>query len=152
MDIDPNVQPDILANMTDMGNISGFDSIYTCHALEHLYPHDVPVALGEFKRVLSDGGVAIIIVPDLEGVAATSEVLYESEAGPVCGLDIIYGMASLIEKSPYMAHHTGFTCETLSKALSDAGFEQVSAKRIPNRSILATGKKPQGETNVIPAP
>ena len=141
MDIDPSVRPDILASMLDMGNISDFDSIYTCHALEHIYPHEVPKALSEFNRVLREDGVAIIIVPDLEGVKATDEVIYISEAGPVCGLDIIYGMASLIEKCPFMAHHTGFTCETLEKYLTEAGFVEVSAKRIPNQSILATGKK-----------
>lgn len=141
MDIDPSSQPDILCSMTDMGNIGVFDAIYTCHALEHLYPHDVPKALSEFHRVLADGGVAIVIVPDLDGVKANDDVLYISEAGPVCGLDIIYGMASLIEQNIYMAHHTGFTVEMLVKLFESAGFREVTGKKIVNQSILVTGKK-----------
>ena len=129
LDIDPNAEPDVCASMVDMGEIGPFDAIYTTHTLEHIYPHEVPVALGEFKRVLKPGGFAVIVVPDLEGVEATDEVLYDSPAGPVCGLDMIYGMSSLVAINPHMAHRCGFTAKTLREVLEAAGFAKVTTER-----------------------
>ena len=75
LDIDPEHNPDIVASMLDMGDIGTYDGIYTCHSLEHVYPHEVPIALSEFYRVLNKDGVAIIIVPDLEGVKANEDMV-----------------------------------------------------------------------------
>lgn len=129
LDIDPDVQPDIVASMTDMGDIGPFDAVYTLHTLEHLYPQDVPTALGEIKRVLKPGGFAMIVVPDLEDVRPTEDVVYVSPAGPVSGLDMYYGMAGLIAESPYMAHHCGFVQETLQQVIDAAGFKASNVTR-----------------------
>jgi predicted SAM-dependent methyltransferase len=129
LDIDPDVQPDIVASLTDMGEIGPFDVVYTTHTLEHVYPHEVPVALAEIRRVLKPGGFAIIIVPDLEGVQATEEVVYDSLAGPVSGLDMIYGMGRLIQGNRHMAHHCGFVRETLKRVIDAAGFERSEVTR-----------------------
>src|SRR5262252_6440154 len=91
LEIDAAVKPDIVASMTDMGAIGSYDAIYCSHALEHLYPHEIPLALGEFLRVLKPGGAAIIIVPDLEDAEPTDEVLYVSPGGPIAGFDLFYG-------------------------------------------------------------
>lgn len=141
-DIDPNCEPDIMGSMVEMGYIGGFDFVYSCHALEHLYPHEVPVALLEHFRVLKDGGVAITIVPDLEGIQANDEPVYESYSGWITGLDMIYGKASFIEDNIYMAHHTGFTAATLAERYKEAGFIEVSVKKVDCRSIMCVGKKP----------
>src|SRR6185295_16545775 len=122
LDIDARCNPDIRASIVDMGEIGPFEALYSSHCLEHLYPHQVPVALGEFFRVLKPGGKALIIVPDLEDVRPTEDALYLSEAGPICGLDMIYGKASLIAENPFMAHHSGFTADTLRGAMEAAGF------------------------------
>lgn len=46
-----------------------FSAVYASHVLEH-FPHDyAPVFLGECRRVLKSGGIARIVVPDLEGIA-----------------------------------------------------------------------------------
>jgi predicted SAM-dependent methyltransferase len=142
LDIEPGVEPHIVASMLDMGDIGGFDVLYTSHALEHVYPHEVPVALGEFYRVLKPGGVAIVVVPNLDGVKPDEEVLYDSPAGPVCGLDMYYGMARLIREMPYMAHHCGFVPDTLAKAMTAAGFEDVSATSLEFWTLLGAGRKP----------
>jgi SAM-dependent methyltransferase len=139
LDIDPDVQPDIVASLTDMGEIGPFDAIYTCHTLEHLYPFDVPTALREFRKALRPGGIAIVIVPDLEDVRPTEETVYESPAGPVCGLDMYYGMARLIALSPYMAHKCGFVSATLHKAMSEAGLGQVSVTRLNGFNLVGIG-------------
>jgi len=136
LDIDPGCAPDVVAGMTAVGDIGPFDALYCCHALEHLYPHEVPVALAEFRRVLKRGGRAIIIVPDLEGVPPTAAPLYESDAGPICGLDIIYGKASLIAESPHMAHHCGFVRDTLAAVVEAAGF-RGEVRRVGGFNLLA---------------
>jgi SAM-dependent methyltransferase len=140
LDIDPNARPDIVASMVDLGNIGVFDIVYSCHALEHLYPHEVPIALSEQYRVLRDGGGVMCIVPDLEGVEATEEPIYNSISGPICGLDMIYGKASFIQNSIYMAHHSGFVSSTIKKALEEAGFVKVTTTRHKN-SIICGGLK-----------
>lgn len=142
LDIDPSVMPDIVASMTNLGDIGSFDAIYCSHALEHLYPYDVPVALAEFLRVLRPGGVAIIFVPDLEGVEPTDEILYKSPAGFITGFDLIYGYRPFLKEQPYMAHHTGFTARMLHMALITAGFEQVRTERQPGWNLLGWGQKP----------
>lgn len=142
LDIEPRNMPDIVADMLNMGEIGEYDAVYTSHCLEHVYPHQVPVALAEFIRVLVSGGVAIIIVPDLEGVQPTDEVLYQSPAGPICGLDMIYGHRPSMEAFPHMAHHTGFTQATLRTALEAAGFVDITVARVPVFNLLATAKRP----------
>ena len=142
LDIDPDAKPDVVASMLDMGEIGLFDTVYSSHTLEHLYPHQVSVALEECLRVLKPGGLALTIVPDLEGVLATDDMLYMSiQNEPISGLDMIYGKASFVASNQYMAHHCGFTSKTLKDVLTAAGFEQVTATRM-GRSILSTGKKP----------
>lgn len=124
-----------------MGDIGPFDALYSSHSLEHLFPHDVPVAAREFYRVLRDGGVAVIIVPDLEGVSPTDEPLYDSPAGSVCGLDMFYGMARLIVGNPYMAHHCGFVADTLKDVLVKAGFASVKTHRLSHHTLMAVAHK-----------
>lgn len=138
-DIDPQHQPDIVGTMTDMGDIGPFDVVYNSHSLEHLYPHEVPTALAEFLRVLRPGGAAIILVPDLEDVRATEDVLYLAPAGPMTGLDLIYGCRKLIPTMPYMAHHTGFIAATLAAALKAAGFVRISTIRGGDHSLMGVG-------------
>jgi len=46
-DIDEAVQPDLVGTMTDMSSVSteSVDAVFSSHNIEHLYPHEVPVAL-----------------------------------------------------------------------------------------------------------
>jgi SAM-dependent methyltransferase len=141
LDIDESCHPDIVASITDMGNIGTFDNVYTCHTLEHLFEYDVQKALLEFKRVLNPDGTVLIFVPDLEGVTCNDEVLYESPGGPICGRDLYYGLTKYVEISPYYAHHTGFVKESLEKHMIDAGFKDVSVTRISPHNLMGVGKK-----------
>lgn len=141
LDINPEYKPDIVASMTDMGEIGQFEVVYTAHCLEHLYPYDVPKALGEFIRVLAPAGGVVIFVSDLEGIEPTDEVVYESARGPITGRDMFYGYGPDMESHPYMAHHTGFVAATLKKALTDAGFVDVVATRLPNFNLMAAGRR-----------
>ena len=142
LDIDPECGPDIVASLTDMGKIGPFDAVYCSHTLEHLYPHDVPVALGECLRVLCRGGVAILVVPDLEDVRPTEEILYETPAGQIAGLDLYYGYRPWLRANPFMAHHTGFIAATLEKALAAVGFQNVRTERMSGWNLMGVGLKP----------
>ncbi|HEV8034172.1 MAG TPA: hypothetical protein VGP75_05035, partial [Yoonia sp.] len=46
------------------------DALFSSRNVEHLYPHEMPVAFGEFHKVLAEDGFAIITCPDLKSVAA----------------------------------------------------------------------------------
>jgi SAM-dependent methyltransferase len=140
LDIDPECKPDIVASMTDMGQIGPFDVVYCSHALEHLYPHEVPVALAEFRRVLKPGGAMIVFVPDLEDVRPTEDVVYQSPCGPITGLDMYYGKASYLAEAPFMAHHTGFVSTTLANTLEAAGFTGVTVIRVAEFNLMGSGR------------
>lgn len=136
MDIDPAMSPDIIGNMVAMGDIGSFDAVYCSHSLEHLYPHMVPVALSEFKRVLKPEGIVYIFVPDLEDVKPTTEKILDSNYGGLCGLDLIYGCSRVLANKPFMAHHCGFVKETLEEALKSAGFSKVQVDRQSNYNLF----------------
>jgi predicted SAM-dependent methyltransferase len=152
LDIDPNAKPDITGTMTDMANVetSSCDGLYSSHNIEHLYPHDVPVALKEFYRVLNSNGFAVITCPDLQSVAELVaedkliEPAYNSPAGPISPLDIIYGhRASMANGNLYMAHRCGFTKKVLVAALQVAGFKSIasSRRRGPHFDLFALATK-----------
>ncbi len=135
LDIDPSVEPDIIGTMTDMSAVEtgSVSAIYSSHNIEHLYPHEVPVALAEFHRVLDETGFVVITCPDLQSVAALiaddklTEPAYVSPAGPIAPLDILYGLRpALAAGNLYMAHRCGFTKRVLQGTLQAAGFKHVA--------------------------
>jgi SAM-dependent methyltransferase len=141
LDIEPRTNPDILGSMTNMGDIGPYDAVFCCHALEHLYPHEVTWAITEFYRVLKPGGKVVIMVPDLEDVRPNEDTLYLAGGIAVSGLHLYYGDPTQIEEFPYMAHHCGFVAETLQKAIGLAPFELIETKRLPNYNLLGVGVK-----------
>lgn len=139
LDIDESVNPDIVASMTRLGEIGTYDALYCNHALEHLTFNDVGKALKEFRRVLNEGGFAMVIVPDLEDVKPTDEVILNAPIGPITGLDMIYGLRS--SDNPHMAHRMGFVCESLDNAMREAGFSKVKTSRLENYNLMSVGVK-----------
>lgn len=140
LDIDERVAPDFIGSMVDMSAVmdSSIDAIYSSHNIEHLYPHEVPLALAEFRRVLKSDGFVILTCPDLQSVCALvaqgklTEPAYLSPAGPISPIDILYGFRSSMELGNlYMAHRGGFTAETMNDALRAAGFPIVASVARP---------------------
>jgi len=140
LDIDLAAEPDIVGTLTDLSNAipsQTFDAVWASHSLEHLYSHEVPLALSEFRRILKPSGFALITSPDLETVASLlvergpNYVAYESPTGPITVHDMLYGHGPSIKrgKTP-MAHHSGFTCSSLGRLLLAAGFPMALAKRL----------------------
>ena len=142
LDIDPRNEPDIVADMRDLGMIGPFDCLYCCHALEHLSRDDGLKALGEFKRVLSPGGLAVVLVPDLEDIRPTGEVIYQCSVGPVTGLDMYYGLQDLVVAREHMQHKYGYVADTLRETMKRAGFDAVIVERQPGWNLLALGIAP----------
>jgi len=137
-DIDQSVQPDLVGTMTDMSSVlsESVDAVFSSHNIEHLYPHEVPVALSEFLRVLKPDGFAVITCPDLQAVCALvaedklTEPAYTSPAGPIAPIDILYGLrSSMAQGNLYMAHRCGFTEKVLSGTLQSSSFKRVASMK-----------------------
>jgi ubiquinone/menaquinone biosynthesis C-methylase UbiE len=168
LDIDPTGSPDIVCDARELKTleIEQFDAVYCSHNLEHYYRHDVPKVLAGFLHVLKDGGFVHIKVPDLRGLMQVviqkgldiDDVLYESPAGPIMVLDVLYGYSVQIERSgqEFFAHKTGFTQKSLLSALQNAGFSKVYSgagnlevgavafKGVPDPTTIALFNLPPG--------
>lgn len=138
LDIDPANEPDIVGSMLDMAAVAdaSVDAVYSAHNIDHVYAHEVAVVLKEFLRVLKPDGYAVITCPDLQAVCTLAaedrltDPAYQSAAGPITPLDIIYGhSAALAAGQHYMAHKCGFTLKTLTMALQKANFQVIAGKR-----------------------
>lgn len=112
-DIDQSVAPDIIGTMTDMSAVvaGSMDALFSSQNIEHLYPHEVPVAFAEFHRVLKEDSFAIITCPDIQSVAALVaenklfDPAYVSPAGPITPLDIMFGHPASIKRGNLSKHH-----------------------------------------------
>jgi SAM-dependent methyltransferase len=138
LDIDETTQPHIIGSITDLSAIGNatFDAIWCSHNLEHLHTHEVGKALAEFRRVLKPDGFALIATPDLEAIAElvvngrVEDVAYQSQAGPITALDMLYGLSvSIARGNSFMSHRTGFTADRLGRLLVDSGFSEVLARK-----------------------
>ncbi len=156
LDIDPAVKPDVIGTMTDMSSVpdQSIDAVFSSHNVEHLYAHEVPIAFREFWRVLNDDGYVVVTCPDLESICALvaqdklTDTAYQSPAGPITPLDMLYGhRASIARGNHYMAHRVGYTRKVLTGSLSSVGFGSVIALRRPAAfdlwAIASKSQKPE---------
>jgi SAM-dependent methyltransferase len=153
LDIDPLMRPDIVGSMVDMGEVvpsESVDAVWSSHNIEHVFAHEVPQVFGEFLRVLRPGGFVLVTTPDLQRAAERiasgrlEDPLYDSDAGPVTPLDMVYGHGREISRGfHFMAHRTGYTARTLERKLRDAGFADVRVRREPaDRALWADARRP----------
>jgi hypothetical protein len=110
--------------------------VWAAHCIEHLYEHQVAVALAEFRRVLSDDGFVCVIVPDLQLVAQyvaedrMHNPLYHSPAGPITPHDIFFGFGAAIAGGrTSMAHRCGFTPTSLQRCFQQQPFGELLVRR-----------------------
>lgn len=138
LDIDVNAKPDIIADMIDMRMVpdASVDAVWSSHNMEHLYPHQVPIALKEIFRIIKPEGFFLVTMPDIQTVASyvahgmLADPLYDSPAGPITPIDIMYGLRSAIARgNTFMAHRTAFTAKTLGEEMRDAGFTNILVRR-----------------------
>ena len=135
LDIDTTVNPDIVGTMTDMSCLknTSVDAIFSSHTLQSLYPHEVPIALKEFHRVLKEDGFCIISCPDLKSVCERAvqdkltEPAYLSPVGPITPFDSLYGHSDFLAKDTlFRAHHCGFTEKVLQATLNACDFQSIA--------------------------
>ena len=140
-DIDEKVDPDIVGTLLDMRAVEtgSVDAIYSSHNIEHVFPHEVPIVLREFHRVLKDDGMVVLRCPDLQGACEAIvndkllEPLYGSDAGPIAPIDLLYGYReSIALGNEYMAHKCGFTYSVLNSLFLEAGFKINYGGRNPD--------------------
>ena len=138
--IDSAVKPDVVGSSTDMSLIEtgSVDAVYSSYNLDHIYPHEVPIALKEFYRVLNEDGIAVVKCPDIQTVCELIaqdkllKLLYESPIGPIYPIDVIYGNRWQIQNgNEYMAKKVGFTYSALNASFAEAGFKARYGGRMP---------------------
>lgn len=154
LDIDASVAPDVIGTMTDMSAVASesVDAIFSSHNIEHLYPHEVPLALKEFLRVLKPDGFLVLTCPDLKSVCALvaedklTDAAYTSPAGPITPIDILYGYRPAMERGNlFMAHRCGFTQNVLDGTLRASGFQTIASAargRAPFFDLWVVASKP----------
>ena len=165
-DIDENVNPDIVGTLTNMKLVKtgSVDAVYSSHNIEHIYPHEVRIALKEFYRVLKDDGIVVITCPDLQSICEAVvndkllEPLYESEEGhPISPIDILFGWRiPIAQGNEYMAHKGGFTYSALNSSFFEAGFKaRYGGRRLEEYDLFLVAfkqKKSEEEIKKIANP
>lgn len=154
VDADPQVAPDLVADMVDLSAIEtgSVDAAWASHCIEHLYLHQAGQAVREIHRILRDDGFFCAIVPDLQAIARyiaedrLHEVIYRSPAGPVTAHDMLYGFGAFIASGrPMMGHRCGFTPTLLLNTLREAPFAEIVMRRRTTHEIAAVAcKSPTG--------
>ena len=140
MDPDAGVKPDVLGDFLDLSGFADacFDAIFTARSLERLYPHEVESALAGCLRLLSPDGYVVIVGTDIEEACArvaqgkAMEKVYDSPAGPVTALDILYGFRPALAAGRHeYACRSGLTAHSLATSLTRAGYPAVWTSRNP---------------------
>lgn len=165
-DIDPSCAPDIVGDITDLSAIEdgSIDAVWSSHNIEHLFAHEAPRAIAEFRRVLKKDGFLVITCPDLSAAMRMAAkdgldaMLYTSGMGPITPRDVIFGhQASIRAGGHYMAHKNGFDLKSLNALLSRAGFPKVYGERrgyelwfIACNASLTTDKARERLTEIKP--
>jgi SAM-dependent methyltransferase len=121
-----NETADIITSIVDLQKIpnNSVDAVWASHVVEHNYWHDLPKVFNSMLRVLKDTGFAVIRVPDLGSIAHRIEndllgKVYDSSAGEVSVIDMIYGHRGFVESwGDGMCHKTGFTKKSMETILN----------------------------------
>ncbi len=152
LDLDPTAAPDIVGSMTDLSMIEdgAVDGVFSMDSLEHLFFHQVRLALAEFMRVLAAPGRLVVCVPDLMKIAQEivagrlHQTAYTEAIGPVAPIDMLYGDRGTIAKGKTaMAHLTGFTPQSLHDILAEHGFAPVTLHGAPWHVLAIAHKTPR---------
>lgn len=150
VDVDPAAEPDLVADITDLSAIKtgSVDAVWSAHAIEHLYLHQVKQALEEARRILADDGFLCLIVPDLQSIASylvndrLLDVVYQSAAGPVTAHDMLFGYGhDLARGNIHMAHKCGFTAGVMLQKLKEVRFAEIVLRRRSNHELAAVARK-----------
>jgi hypothetical protein len=151
------VQPEVPGGPLDVGRLAdeSLDAVYAAHHFEHLYAHEVEQGLADILRVLKPTGFLLVTCPDLQAAAQQiasdklTEAVYQSPAGPITPLDILYGFRPALAKGELQrTHKCGFTETALLGTLQQAGFATVATIRHAKTFELSAIATKQGLSDV----
>lgn len=99
----------------DSGSV---DLVYMCHILEHIKRNNLKSVLSEMKRILKNGGVLRLPVPDFDRLI---------EVYSASGKDINTISHQLMggQDHNYNIHYSVFNRQRLSELLKEVGFREV---------------------------
>lgn len=133
------------ASLADLHGVAdaSVEAVFCSHGIERLYPHQVPAALQHCLRVLKPEGFLLLQCTDLKAAAKLiaadnyTTPVYQGPHGPMAAIDIVYGhRASIAAGQTELAHHCGFTGQSLMATLKEAGFQQIAARELPDHFDL----------------
>ena len=112
-----HIVTDDITSMSDFGD-GTVDLVYMCHILEHIKRNALKKVLLEMKRVLKDGGVLRISLPDFDKLID----VYNAS-----GKDINSICRQLMggQDHEYNIHYSVFNHRRLSELLKEVGFKTV---------------------------
>lgn len=117
LDVDPEVKPDILHDVTKPlpAELHGqFDGVFMSHVLEHFPWARVVTVLRNLREALVPDGEILILVPSLEWAAR--EILSDRPAATLQAF--LYGS----QHTEWQFHRSGFTLIGLRQVLRYSGF------------------------------
>jgi len=153
LDVDHTVNPDYLCSMVNMYHVpkEEFDMVFSSHNLEHVYSHEVIQVLWQFERVLKPGGLAVIIVPNIEAIAkfivdkGFLDVAYTTNDGnnlEIRPIDMLFGwVGGVAAGKEGMQHKTAFSKDSLAMALSHVGFDEINVSVDEHFNLYAVARK-----------
>lgn len=146
LDANPKVAADYVAEVPPMPpelERNWWDAIEASHFLEHLYPWDAAQFLQECYDLLRPGGVLELELPNLDQCA---ELWTQGDdRDRVMAFMGFYGRPN--PRNTWQAHKWGYTAETLTDALVEAGFEReniavlLATKHRPARDFRIEARK-----------
>lgn len=134
------VPPDVVANLADglpMFEKNHFDEVRLNHVLEHMSLEANHRALTAVFRVLKQGGIADIEVPDIDAVC---RAWVAGEYTPDALQQWIYG-EELKYHEPGDSHRYGFWSERLQEILEATGFKVDACENV-GLALRAMARKP----------
>lgn len=127
IDLDDHPHIDFQRDISDLSIFSdnSVDLIYCCHSLEYFDRLSVIDVLGEWYRVLKEGGVLRIAVPDFEAIVQVylkyGNINHEGILGP------LYGRIAVHTENgdECFYHKTAYDFKSLKEILESIGFTGV---------------------------
>ena len=118
VDLDPNVNPDIIADLRDLPfDDSSVDEIYACAVIEHFGRHEQKSVLSEWYRILRPGSYLYLSTTDFEQCAR--HYLENKSISSILGL-VMGG-----QKSIYDHHGMIYDFCSLENLMLEAGFSNI---------------------------
>jgi predicted SAM-dependent methyltransferase len=114
-----HIVTDDITSLPDFNN-GTVDLVYMCHILEHIKRKDLKRVLSEMKRVLKNGGILRISVPDFDKLI---------EVYSASGKDMNAISYQLMggQDHEYNIHYSVFNYQSLSGLLKEVGFQKVAS-------------------------